>query len=56
MPALSFKDLFGQRFGRFVVISRAEHVIGADGDVRAAWTCQCDCGNVTIAKSKKLVM
>lgn len=35
-------DLTGQRFGRLVVTSRAE---GIGARERAAWECQCDCGN-----------
>jgi len=33
-------DLTGQRFGRLVVIERAEN----DKRGKAMWTCQCDCG------------
>ena len=38
MPKLI--DLTGQRFGRLVVIERADN--SADG--RARWLCRCDCG------------
>lgn len=34
-------DLTGQRFGRYVVLSR--NGVGANG--MAAWLCRCDCGN-----------
>ena len=34
-------DLTGQRFGRLVVISRAE---GIGPRRRASWNCRCDCG------------
>ena len=43
-------DLTGKRFGRLVVISRAENSIG--GAVR--WNCQCDCGNTTISTRQGL--
>lgn len=33
-------DLTGQRFGRLVVVERADN--SADG--RARWLCKCDCG------------
>lgn len=36
-------DLTGQRFGRLVVIERAE----SDKRGCAKWLCRCDCGNVT---------
>lgn len=38
-------DLTGQRFGRLVVLSRAEN-IGND----VAYLCQCDCGNKTTVR------
>ena len=40
-----FKDLTGQRFGRLVVIERAENFILPSGQPQTAWLCQCDCGN-----------
>ena len=39
-----FIDLTGQRFGRLVVISRAEN--NKHGD--AMWNCVCDCGNTIV--------
>ena len=36
----ALEDLTGQRFGRLLVISRAESVSG-----RTVWNCKCDCGN-----------
>lgn len=44
----NFIDLQGQRFGRLVVIKRAENIHG-----KVAWVCKCDCGNIktTLAKS-----
>lgn len=39
------KNLIGQRFGRLLVLERADNVKG-----RAYWLCQCDCG------AKKAVM
>lgn len=40
-------DLTGQRFGRLVVIERAEN----DKIGRARWKCLCDCGEETIVQS-----
>ena len=37
-----FKDITGQRFGRLVVVARAE-----SQGTRTRWQCQCDCGNFT---------
>ena len=39
----NFIDLTGQRFGRLVVIERAENIIYNDGRTRVQWLCQCDC-------------
>lgn len=38
------KDLIGQRFGKLVVLSRAEN----DKTKHTRWLCQCDCGNTKI--------
>lgn len=35
-----FIDLTGQKFGRLLVLERAENKYG-----RTAWKCKCDCGN-----------
>ena len=43
-------DLTGQRFGRLVVIQRAENTKGG----KARWRCQCDCGQEIIVDGKHL--
>lgn len=43
-------DLTGQRFGRLVVVSRAENTKRG----QARWVCQCDCGNITEVKGGAL--
>ena len=45
-----FIDLTGQRFGRLVVIERAEN----DRYKRARWLCRCDCGKNKIINSQGL--
>lgn len=45
----NFIDITGQRFGRLVVVSRAENV----GHM-SRWNCVCDCGNKTIVYSNNL--
>ena len=45
-----FIDLTGQRFGRLVVIKRAEN-----NGKRTMWLCKCDCGNETIVDGGNLV-
>lgn len=37
----------GERFGRLVVISRAEDYIAPNGKKHIRWKCLCDCGKVT---------
>lgn len=37
----NFINLIGQRFGRWVVLERAENKSG-----RTCWLCQCDCGKI----------
>ena len=44
-----FIDLTGQRFGKLVVIERAENI----GN-NTAWLCQCDCGNLKIIQGRSL--
>lgn len=45
----TFIDLSGQRFGKLLVKSRA-----ASNDSLVRWDCLCDCGQETIASTKKL--
>lgn len=42
------KDLTGQRFGRLVVIERAENYVQPSGQKKTQWRCKCDCGNEII--------
>ena len=48
------KDLKGQRFGRLVVIERAENFILPSGQPQTAWLCRCDCGNILKTRSFSL--
>jgi len=41
----TFIDLTGQRFGRLVVVGRADPPVGKWGS--AIWHCRCDCGRET---------
>lgn len=47
-------DLTGQRFGRLVVIGRAQNYISPSGNTNTMWCCHCDCGNDTIAPQSSL--
>lgn len=42
-------DLTGQRFGKLIVLEPAENI----GD-NTAWRCRCDCGQETVAATKRL--
>lgn len=44
-------DLTGQRFGRLVVIERAENIKG-----KCFWKCRCDCGKQLIVSANHLRM
>jgi len=49
------KDLVGMRFGKLVVLERAEdYIVPGTGAHEAAWKCQCDCGNTTIVNGRQL--
>ena len=48
-------DLIGKRFGRLVVITRAENYRSPSGDTAPHWNCICDCGNKTSVASRNLV-
>lgn len=43
-------DLTGQRFGRLLVIGRAENPVGR----KTKWICQCDCGKRTTVEAANL--
>lgn len=40
-----FKDLIGMRFGKLIVVGRAENYISPKGRKVSRWKCICDCGN-----------
>lgn len=44
-----FIDLTGQRFGRLIVIQRANHTGSS-----AYWLCRCDCGNTIVIQGGSL--
>ena len=50
IPVGKAKDIRGTRFGRLVVLDRAENKYD-----KTAWLCKCDCGNYTTVVTKHLV-
>lgn len=51
----SLIDRIGERFGRLVVVSRAEDYIAPNGKKHIRWKCLCDCGRETIVDVCQLV-
>jgi len=47
MPA--FRDITGQRFGRLIVVERADNV----GDT-VCWRCRCDCGTDVVIRAQSI--
>ena len=41
------KDLTGKKFGRLLVLSRAENYVSPKGASMIRWNCLCDCGKET---------
>lgn len=49
-----FEDLTGQRFGKLIVIQQAKSIKDKYGRNIIQWSCKCDCGKETIAKTGAL--
>lgn len=48
------KNICGQRFGKLVVLQRAENYIKPSGTKVAQWLCQCDCGSKVVVRGDNL--
>jgi hypothetical protein len=46
-------NMIGQRFGRLVVIEKAEKLKNSK-NTYAHWSCQCDCGNIKVVSGNSL--
>ncbi len=53
IPVGRAKDIRGQKFGRLTVLERAEKPNGISGSY-AYWLCQCDCGEMIVARGSTL--
>lgn len=51
----SFIDRTGERFGKLVVVSRADDYVAKNGSKHVMWKCLCDCGNYTTVDVCQLV-
>ena len=49
-----FMDLTGRRFGRLIVIKRADEYVSPKGQRHIRWLCKCDCGNDVVVKGNSL--
>lgn len=45
-----FIDLTGMRFGKLVVVSRADGYISPTGSQFQHWNCECDCGGKSVVR------
>lgn len=43
-------EMTGKKYGYLTVIRRSENITSPNGSVFAAWECQCDCGEVIVAR------
>lgn len=48
---MQVNDLTGRKFGRLIVLERAENAT----DGHAQWLCECKCGNRKVITSQSLV-
>lgn len=49
-----FQDLTGKRYGKLLVLNRAEDYISPKGYKALNWNCQCDCGKKLIVRGCNL--
>ena len=52
--SVSLKNRIGERFGRLIVVERADDYVAKNGKHHVRWKCICDCGNTTIVESSDL--
>lgn len=53
-PKVKDDVMLGKKFGKLLVISRAESHILPSGGVYDKWNCVCDCGNHTVSFGRHL--
>jgi len=56
-PQYNFVDITGSKYGRWLVISRAENTrkkYGKRQESRTVWLCKCECGNEKIVDGNSL--
>lgn len=48
---MKIKDITGQHFGKLIAMTR---LLARDKHKHSLWTCQCDCGNVSVIALSEL--
>lgn len=48
-------NLIGARFGKLIVIKRAENYVAPSGQTQVRYDCQCDCGNTITVMATSLI-
>ena len=51
---MKLDNLTGKRFGKLLVLERAENQISQAGHPTTMWKCQCDCGNIAVVNAQLL--
>lgn len=54
MKTTSEEYMVGKRFGKLVVVNKADDKVSSNGKKRDAWLCICDCGNEIIVAGPSL--
>ena len=48
---MKLNDLTGKKYGRLLVIERAEDYVSPKGKHETQWMCECECGNRRVVRS-----
>jgi hypothetical protein len=48
-------DLTGNKYGKLLVLERAEDYVSFEGNRYTQWLCRCDCGNECVVRSSSLI-
>lgn len=51
---MKLNDMTGKKYGRLLVIARADDYVSLKGKHGTQWMCECDCGNRCIVRSMYL--
>ena len=51
---MKLDNLAGKRFGKLLVLERAENQTSQSGQPKTRWKCKCDCGNTIVVTAQSL--